>query len=56
MVQWMGVGLAIQGIWVRSPVWKDATCQGATKADAPQLLSPHTATTEACAHGAHALQ
>ena len=44
----------MQGTRVRSLVWEDPTCRGATKpvrhnywACEPQLLGPHAATTEA---------
>ena len=45
MAQWIRIYLALQGTQVRSLVWKDFTCQGATKpihcnywAYVPQLL------------------
>ena len=31
MVQWLGIRLPMQGTWVRSQVWEDATCCGAPK-------------------------
>ena len=31
MVQWLGIRLPMQGIWVQAPVWEDPTCCGATK-------------------------
>ena len=39
----------MQGTWVQSLVWETFTCHRATKAHEPQLLSPHTASTKACA-------
>ena len=58
----------MQGTSVRSLVWEDATCHGATKpvshkywacalrAQEPQLLSAPAATTEAHVTGAHTAQ
>ena len=40
VVQWMGVCLPMQGSWDRSLVREDSTWHEATKACAPQLLSP----------------
>ena len=31
-VQWLRIHLPMQGIWVRSLVWEDSTCLGASKA------------------------
>ena len=31
MVQWLGIRLPMHGTWVRSLVWEDSTCHGATK-------------------------
>ena len=42
----------MQGTKVRSLVQEDSSCCRATKAHAPQLLSPHDATTEAPEPGA----
>ena len=57
------IRLPMQGTQVRSLVWEDPTCRGATKpashnywACVPQLLSPHATTTEAHTPRAHALQ
>ena len=54
VVWWLRIRLPMQGTQVRSLVWEDPTCHGATKprhhnywACEPQLLSPCTATTEA---------
>ena len=60
VVRWLGIWLPMQGTRVWSLVWEDPTCRGATAskhhsywavhhsywARAPQLLSPHAATTE----------
>ena len=46
----------MQGTWIRSLVQEDSTCLRAAKAFTPQLLSLHTATAEAHAFRAHALQ
>ena len=47
VVQWLRICLPMQGTWVRSLVWEDPTCHGATKpmhhnywACEPQLLKP----------------
>ena len=31
VVQWLRIRLPMQGMWVRSQIWKDSTCHGATK-------------------------
>lgn len=31
MVQWLRSRLEMQGMWIRSLVWEDCTCRGATK-------------------------
>ena len=31
VVQWLRICLPMQGTWVRSLVWEDPTCHGATK-------------------------
>ena len=49
LVQWIIIHLPVQGTWVQSLVWETSTCHRATKAHEPQLLSPHTASTKACA-------
>ena len=54
VVQWLRIRLAMQGTPVQSLVRQDPTCHGA--AIEPVLSSPGTATTEACAPTAHALQ
>ena len=46
MVQRLRVRLPVQGAQVQTLVREDSTRHGATKL-APQVLSPHTATTEA---------
>ena len=63
VAQWLRICLSMQGTWVRALVWKDPTCNGATKpvshnywACMPQLLSPHATTTEAHAPRACAPQ
>ena len=66
VAQWLRIHLLMQGTQVRSLVWEDPTCRGATKpsvpqllslcsrACEPQLLSPRAATTEARAPRARA--
>ena len=67
MVQWLRIRLSMQETRVRTLVWEDPTCLGATKpvpqllslrsrAREPQLLSPRAATTEARMPRACALQ
>ena len=68
MAQWLGFCLRVQEPWVRSLVWEDSVCHGATKpvcrnywasALEPvscQLLSQHAAATEALVPRVHALQ
>ena len=69
VAQWLRIRLPMQGTWVRSLVWEDPTCHGATKpmhhnywacalelAREPQLLSPRATTTEAHMPRARALQ
>ena len=43
VVQWIRICLPMQGTQVRSLVWEDFTCCGATEAYVPQLLSPRAA-------------
>ena len=31
VVQWLRISLPVQGTWVRSLVWEDSSCHGATK-------------------------
>ena len=65
MVQWIRICMPMQGTWVPSLVWEDATgklnpCVTTTEARSralkPQLLSPRAATTEASTPRACALQ
>ena len=39
VVQWLRICLPKQGMWVGFMVWESPTCHGATKPDAPQVLS-----------------
>ena len=39
VVQYIRIHLPMTGAQVRSLVWEDSTCHGATKARVPQLLS-----------------
>ena len=50
-VQWIRIRLPVQGTWVRSLIWEDSTCHGATKPEccnywAHVLYSPQFITTE----------
>ena len=47
MCQWLRICLPVQGTRVQVLVWEDSTCHRATKARAPQLLSPGAAAPEA---------
>ena len=42
VVLWLRIYLLMPGTQVRSLVWKDPTCHGATKSLCHQLLSPRT--------------
>ena len=63
VAQWLTIHLSVQGTRVQALVREDLTCHGATKpvchnywACMPQLLSPHTTTTEALVPRARAPQ
>ena len=43
MVQWIGICLPMQRMWVWSLVWKNLTCPGATKPIHHNYWSPHRA-------------
>ena len=47
VAQWIRLCLPVRGTRVQSLVWEDSTCRRATKAHAPQLLSPGAAAPEA---------
>ena len=67
VVRWLRIRLAMQRIQVQSLFWEDPTCSRPTKhmpqllnqssrAQEPQILSSHVATSEASVHRAQALQ
>ena len=43
VVQWLRIGLPVQGTWAQSLVLEDPTCYRTTKPCVPQLLSPYSA-------------
>ena len=56
VAQWLRIHLPMQGTQVQALVREDHTCRRATKARAPQLLSPRATTNEACVPRARAPQ
>ena len=58
VVQWLGICLVMQGIWIQSLIQEDSTCHTTTKACTlePTLLGPNATCTKAAVHKACALQ